>query len=446
MPVFAGAIADDDTGATDLAGMLTEQGMRVILATENSSLEELKRWSADCDAVVIGTASRSIAKNEAYARTFAAAKSLRALGAEMLAVKYCSTFDSTPAGNIGTSIDAAMDMTGEQFTVALPALPALGRTTYMGHHFVGEKLLSDSVLRHHPLNPMTNAYLPSHLQTQTTRRVGLLPYPVVAVGSDAIRARLRELQSSGVQIALIDCVDDKQLVSIGKVINDMRLITGSSAWGMVLPHIWREQGIWGPTLEAKVPTRADGGAGFLIVSGSCSEATRVQNEWAVENGMDAFPLDPIDLLQRRVPSPDMMERVGRLLRSGERCLLTTSAVAGSKQQVHAWTSEQGSSPLAAGEQIAHALAQAVAEIFERTTPQGLIVAGGETSSTLMRALRLGGLRVGPNIEPGVPVCVALARPQLGVVLKSGNFGGPDFYARAIAAVQALPTRSVEEIN
>src|SRR6187402_3244299 len=142
MPIFAGAVADDDTGATDLAGMLTAQGMRVSLVLDKASPEQLALWASDCDAVVIGVASRSIAKSDAYSRTFAAVTALRIFEPRLIAIKYCSTFDSTPDGNIGASIDAAMDATGERFTVALPALPELGRTTYMGYHFVGEQLLS----------------------------------------------------------------------------------------------------------------------------------------------------------------------------------------------------------------------------------------------------------------------------------------------------------------
>lgn len=438
MPIFFGAIADDDTGATDLAGMLTSQGMRTVLVLQGSSDDELQRWTAGCDAVVIGTASRSIAKQDAYARTVQAAQALRSLGAQVLAVKYCSTFDSTAEGNIGATIDAAMDITGERLTVALPALPALGRTTYMGYHFVGDKLLSDSAMRHHPLNPMTNAHLRSLLQSQTAHRVGLVPFAAVAAGSNAVREHLDKLQADGVQIALLDCVDDSQLRVLGEAFCQMPLLTGSSAWGMVLPAIWRERGMWHPAEGERLPARMPGGHGHLIVSGSCSEATTAQNAWAAANGMQLFALNAIELAQGNGSHEAMLESIAACLNQDRCCLLTTTMQPGHKHQVHAWAAAQGLSPLATGERISSALAQIVAALFQRATPRGLIIAGGETSSALMRALRLGGLRIGPNIEPGIPACVTLAMPQLGVALKSGNFGAPDFYARAITAIESLP--------
>src|SRR5947209_6799818 len=199
------AVADDDTGATDLAGMLAKRGMRAILLLDQPSTEELERWTKDADAIVIGTASRSIDPGEAYRRTRDAVALLQSAQPDLLAVKYCSTFDSTRAGNIGPSIDAAMDETGAEFTVALPALPVNARTTYMGYHFVGRQLLSDSSMRNHPLNPMTNPNLLTHLQSQTKRHVGLVAFPDVQQGPARIQIRLTELRAEGVGIAILDC-------------------------------------------------------------------------------------------------------------------------------------------------------------------------------------------------------------------------------------------------
>src|SRR5436305_14221847 len=232
MAISFAAAADDDTGATDLAGMLADRGMRAVLILDNPSRRDFERWTAEADAVVIGTASRSIAVRDAYEKTHRAVQLLRTTQPAVLEIKYCSTFDSTPHGNIGPSIDAAMDETGESFTVALPALPVNGRTTYMGYHFVGQHLLSDSSMRNHPLTPMTNPNLVTHLQSQTKRRVGLFPFPVVSQGAIRIQEGLKDLRSEGVQIAVLDCTSEKDLESICSALADVPRITGSSAPAM----------------------------------------------------------------------------------------------------------------------------------------------------------------------------------------------------------------------
>lgn len=438
MSLLIGAIADDDTGATDLAGMLTSQGLRTIVVIENASAEQVRDWSRSAEAVIIGTASRSISKHDAYDRTYYAAQTLLGLDPRLLAVKYCSTFDSTSGGNIGAALDAAMDASNEQFTVALPALPALGRTTYMGYHFVADKLLSDSVLRHHPLNPMTNSHLPSHLQSQSTRRVGLLTYPD-GQSSSAIRERLTQMQLEGVEIAVLDCVDDVHLRRNTEAIAGMRLISGSSAWAMVLPQVWRERGILGQGAADLALKRSPGGSGFLIVSGSCSAATRTQNEWmSLQDDCVTIPLDAIELLISATSHEQIIRTAADTLLSSGTCLITTNVVR-EDAEVHRAAAELGLNAVSAGEQISASLTQIISSILEQAMPQGLIVAGGETSSALMRSLNLGGLRVGHNIQPGVPVCVALRQPSLAVALKSGNFGSADFYARARETILKLPS-------
>jgi uncharacterized protein YgbK (DUF1537 family) len=390
--------------------------------------------------LILGTGSRALSRQEAYARTSDAARALLRLQPRRVAVKYCSTFDSTPEGNIGASIDAAMDVLGVQQTVALPALPALGRTTYMGYHFVGDKLLSDSGMRHHPLNPMTNPHLPSHLQSQTQRRVGLLQ----RVGNESAsekKARLEVLFRQGVEIAMLDCVDDIELRTIGEVIQDWPLITGSSSWAMVLPQIWKETGAWSPVPATNNPfSRVDHGKGVMIVSGSCSPATRDQNQWAADHGYVVTPLDPLLLARGESVPEEIIAASVALLADGEVCVWSTTEGTG-RSAVDAWATAQGISAIEAGARIAENLSRAVCRVFERQRPEGLVVAGGETSSTLMRVLQLGGLQIGANVEPGVPVCVALSRPELGVVLKSGNFGSEDFFARAVEAIRALPRSS-----
>lgn len=438
MPLIA-AIADDDTGATDLAGMLTGEGIRTVVVLQSVDAALLRKYSDSVDAVIIGTGSRSITRQEAYDRTYAAVQALLPLNPQLVAVKYCSTFDSTPDGNIGAAIDAAMDATGESFTVAMPALPELGRTTYMGYHFVYDKLLSDSVLRDHPLNPMTNSHLASHLQSQTSRRVGAMTGSH-AQTSSIIQERLELLESEGIAIALLDCIDSDHLARNVQAISSMRLITGSSGWAMTLPQIWRRCGLLGSPAIDLVPRRTGGGQGFLIVSGSCSETTRRQNKWIVEN-TDCFAIHlDAALLLESDSDQGAIAAATQALSVGRTCLITTTEVC-SKPALHDKANLLGLSVTACGNRIASSVASIVKIIVETALPEGLILAGGETSSVVTRSLKLDGFKVGPNIEPGVPVCVALGEPGLGIVLKSGNFGSPDFFLQACNAISDLPKES-----
>lgn len=414
-PVFCAA-ADDDTGATDLAGMLSEEGLRTVLVVDGDP----KRWSAGYDAVIVGTGSRALPAAEAYSRTRDAVRKLRALAPRVIQIKYCSTFDSTAEGNIGSSIDAAMDELGEPFTVALPALPVNGRTTYMGHHFVYRQLLSASPIRDHPLTPMRNPDLVTHLQSQTKRRVGLVTYPVS-------RAKLDAVCGEGVQVAILDCISDADLQHVSEAIAHLPLITGSSAPAMKLPAIWSREGWWVPA-EREPRRTHSGGRGFLVVAGSCSEATRRQNEWLEGQGAQIVVLDPI-ALATGVPLPS--------LPIGRDCLIRTAASRTDIERVGRWASEEGISSNEAGLRIAYAIAKLVLGVVNRCLPAGLIVAGGETSSAICRTLGFGALEVGRNIEPGVPLCFPLSGFHVPLVLKSGNFGSTGFYGNAIDSIKRL---------
>ncbi len=410
MNVVFCAAADDDTGATDLGGMLADQGLRTVLVLDG----RVEAWSEGYDAVIVGMGSRALRPAEAYQKTREAVRALRELRPRVIQIKYCSTFDSTTEGNIGPSLDAAMDETGEQFTVALPALPIYGRTTFMGHHFVGQVLLSDSPMRDHPLTPMRNPNLVTHLQAQTKRRVGLAAYPVT-------RERLEQVRRAGIEIAILDCVSDDDLTQVCEAIAPLPLISGSSAPAMRLPAIWRREGWWTPRPAPLEPCAARG-AGYLVVAGSCSVATRGQNEWLEGQGATAHVLDPIELLSGGARPPAL---------SGEVTLLRTASSADDIARVHEWAAAHGLSPAEAGLRIAYAMARLVVGIVEQTPPAGLVVAGGETSGAICRTLGFGALEIGRSIEPGVPLCRSLGQHRLLVALKSGNFGSPDFYGRAI---------------
>jgi uncharacterized protein YgbK (DUF1537 family) len=435
------AVADDDTGASDLAGMLAGQRVRTLLVLDLPAPARFAEWTRGYDAVVMAEGTRNLAPAAAYERTRAAVRLLQSRAPRLFQLKYCSTFDSTPEGNIGVSIDAALDELAEDFTVALPALPVNGRTTYQGYHFVHQQLLNDSPMREHPLTPMTNPNLIELLSQQTKRRVGLAPYQVVRSGADALKRHLGELRAGGAGIALVDCLDDEHLENICRAVTGLRLLTGSSAFGMKLPDIWRERGLLAGNFAAAAPSPppsplTGGGRGCLLVAGSCSTATRRQNAWAAgQEGIKVRSIHPPHLLNGELDRAGIVAEAGGELEAGRHYLLTTSGAGDEVREVQAWGAARGLSVPALGEALAYALADLVREVLERHAAAGLIVAGGETSGAVCRRLELGALRVGRNIEPGVPLCYSLGRFRLPVVLKSGNFGSPDFYGQAARAAE-----------
>lgn len=427
------AIADDDTGASDLAGMLAERDLRTLLIIDLPETDRLLEWSRGAHAVVMAEGTRGIEAELARQRTRDAIRLLEPLRPRMLQIKYCSTFDSTSQGNIGPTIDAAMDELGEEFTIALPALPVNGRTTYLGYHFVHQQLLSDSPMRNHPLTPMTNPNLVDFLGRQTRRRVGLAPYPVVEAGAERLREHFDALRGDGVGIAVVDCLNDRHIDSICRAAAGLRLITGGSAPGIGMPAVWREKG-WiatGPSGDRmSQPAAAD--RGWLIVAGSCSEATRGQNDWLSSQGARSIRLDPTELASGNLNHAAVIAEAGTELRAGRPCLITTSAPPEDVRAAQELAQQQGMAPEELGLSVVRGLAELTLAILEAHPVGGLISAGGETSGALCRRLELGALRVGHNIEPGVPRCYSLGRFRMPVVLKSGNFGSRDFYGRAVS--------------
>jgi len=433
--VFA-AVADDDTGASDLAGMLTDQGLRTLLVIDLPTAEQFMVWSDGYHAVVMAEGTRNLSPTEARERTHAAIRLLKDRQPRVLQIKYCSTFDSTDEGNIGPSIDAALDELKEDFTIALPSLPVNGRTTYQGYHFVHRLLLSDSPMREHPLTPMTNPNLVDLLSRQTKRRVDLASYRDVEAGAEQLKRRFESLRAEGVRIALVDCLNDRHLETICRACADLRLITGSSAFGMKMPAIWRERG-W--VSEQKdnggdAPITAANDRGCLIVAGSCSDATRAQNEWLQARGAGVTNLHPKELLNGNINMATLMAQIRDQVAAGRHYLLTTTNSHIDVREVQQWGLSNGLTVPALGQTIAYALADLVLEVLDDLPVGGLIIAGGETSGALCRRLGLGALRVGRNIEPGVPLCFSLGSFRLPVVLKSGNFGETNFYGKALGAI------------
>jgi uncharacterized protein YgbK (DUF1537 family) len=416
-----GAIADDFTGATDLANNLVRSGMRVV-----QSIGVPRAAPVDAvDAIVVALKSRTAPVAEALADSRAALAWLAARGARQFYFKYCSTFDSTPQGNIGPVIDALMDDLGDRpgaaLTVATPAFPAAGRTVYNGHLFVGDVLLSDSGMRDHPLTPMRDANLVRVLQAQCRRRVGLVAHRTVAEGADAIHARLAALQADGIGVAIVDAIDDDDLRRLGAAVADRPLVTAGSGLAIALPANF---GCAPSDRAAALPPPRGRRA---IVAGSCSQATLRQVHAFVDAGGAAFAVDPLALAR----GDDV---VGHVLEWSDRAAPERILLVHSSADPRAVAAAQAALGADAGAVIERALAAIAQGLVAQGVGQ-LVVAGGETSGACIAALGIDLLRIGAQIDPGVPWCHAPSA-KLHVALKSGNFGGDDFFTRAFAVLQA----------
>jgi 3-dehydrotetronate 4-kinase len=417
MPLLLGCIADDFTGATDLAGMLVRAGMRTVqmIGVPQEPLP------GDVDAVVIALKSRTTPAREAVAESLAALEWLRGAGCRQFYFKYCSTFDSTDAGNIGPVTDALMSALDTGFTIACPAFPENGRTIFKGYLFVGDVLLSESGMRDHPLTPMRDANLVRVLQKQTARKVGLISHASVAGGSNAIDERIAALRRDGVQIAIVDAVNNDDLMTIGKALANMPLVTAGSGIALGLPQNFSEAGLLatGAAADAlKVPQGL-----CAVISGSCSTATNAQVDHFVKAGRPAFAIDPLRLAEGDDVVSEALAWAEPHLQQGPPLIYATAA----PDSVKAVQARLGADR--AGALVEAALAEIAKGLVARGVRQ-LVVAGGETSGAVVKALGVRGLHIGPQIDPGVPWTTTIGSEPLAMALKSGNFGTVDFFTKA----------------
>src|SRR5262245_2816086 len=419
--MLLGCIADDFTGATDLASMLVRAGMRTV---QTIGVPEDARLAAGADAVVVALKSRTIPAAEAVSQSLAALAWLRSAGARQIYFKYCSTFDSTPAGNIGPVGDALLDALGADFTIACPAFPENGRTIYKGHLFVGDVLLSDSPMKDHPLTPMRDASLVRVLAAQTRRAVGLVEHKTVRRGADAVRARFDELRAKGTAYAIVDALADEDLMAIGAACADLALVTAGSGVALGLPQNFFAAGLMQPRADAaELP--AVGGKS-AVLAGSCSAATRQQVARMAERH-PAHALDPIADPDAARLAAKALSAVAPALEAGKPFLVYSTA---EPAQVAAVQAKLGA------ERAATLIEDALALVAERIVASGvrrLVVAGGETSGAVVKALGVKALAIGPQIDPGVPWTASVgSEPRIALALKSGNFGAPDFFAKALS--------------
>ena len=416
--MLLGVIADDLTGATDVALMLSREGMKTVQLIGAPS-NEIGLEGAD--AVVVALKSRTIPAPEAVALSLAAALALRKAGAEQLLFKYCSTFDSTDAGNIGPVAEALLELTGSDLAIACPAFPATGRTIYHGHLFIGDTLLSDSPMKDHPLTPMRDSNLVRVLQRQAKSKVGLISIGAVENGVEAVRLGLEKARAEGKRLVVVDAIRDENLRVVGAACARMPLITGGSGIAMGLPSNFRAAGKL--TARAPLVTLAAPAGKPAILAGSCSKATREQIQVAIEAGTPALRIDPLAIAAGATTASAVANWV--IENTADRPVLVYSSADPSTVR----EAQEKLGPERAGAIVEEALAE-VGRLLLANGFSRFVVAGGETSGAVVAALGVSALQIGPEIDPGVPWTRSIGAPDVALALKSGNFGAPDFFLKA----------------
>jgi 3-dehydrotetronate 4-kinase len=420
-----GCIADDYTGASDLANTLTRNGLRTVqtigVPSDDLALPEV-------DAVVVSLKSRSIEASQAVAKSRAADKWLRMRGASHVLFKICSTFDSTDAGNIGPVMDGLRADSGDTIVLVTPAFPETGRTVYQGNLFVGAVPLNESPLKDHPLNPMHDSNLVRVLARQSRTKVGLADLAVIARGPEVVRARLTGLAEQGFGAAIADAVFERDLETIGTVALDHHVSVGASGIGLGLARALVASGRVRANAASTISETPVGKLAACL-AGSCSRAT-LQQIARAEQAMPVLHLDPEQVVAGQGEAQRALQWANQRLEQGPVLIASSST----PDQVAALQARHGRD--AAG----HAIEQAMADIAEGLVKSGvrrLVVAGGETSGAVVDRLGIPGFLVGEEIAAGVPVlrAVAAAQGDMLLALKSGNFGGPEFFSDALKLMQ-----------
>jgi len=416
-----GCIADDYTGASDLANTLTRAGLRTVqtigVPSDDLALPEV-------DAVVVSLKSRSIEASMAVERSRAAEKWLRGRGASHVLFKVCSTFDSTDEGNIGPVMDALRADSGDKIVLVTPAFPETGRTVYQGNLFVGAVPLNESPLKDHPLNPMHDSNLVRVLARQSRTRIGLVDLATVTRGPEAVRAKLTDLAGKGVGAAIIDAVFDLDLETIGAVAVKHKVSVGASGMGLGLARALAS----GKAAAPDIASEPVGGPAACL-AGSCSQATLGQIANA-EKIMPVLHLDPDQVIKGKDEARRALAWARERLGSGPVLIASSST----PDEVAALQARHGR------DATGHAIEQAMADIAEGLVQSGvhrLVVAGGETSGAVVDRLKIPGFLVGAEIAAGVPVLRAVGAKEgaMLLALKSGNFGGPEFFSDALGLMR-----------
>jgi uncharacterized protein YgbK (DUF1537 family) len=408
-----GVVADDVTGATDLASVLRRDGWAVV-----QTLGVPKTAVPPTDVVIISLKTRTAPVEAAISAAGAAAAYLTEAGARQIYFKYCSTFDSTDAGNIGPVIEHLLVQLNEPFTIACPAYPSLGRTVYLGHLFVGDQLLSESSMRHHPLTPMTDPNLVRVLARQSVSPIGLVPITDVEQGAAAVRTRFDTLVADGRKVAIVDAVLDRHLDTIASACRELRLITGGAALGGALART-----ISNRSDRARPTTLPSRPVPVAVLSGSGSAATLAQ----VRHLAKLIPhrqVDPVMLAADERALAELVDWARVESQRGHVLIYSTTTPEAMQNSQRTLGRPEAAAIL---ERAFGTLASALASDGVRA----FVVAGGETSGAVLEAIGVKTLDFGEEIEPGVPWTYSVEPEGFHLALKSGNFGSIDFFAKAL---------------
>jgi uncharacterized protein YgbK (DUF1537 family) len=421
--MLLGVIADDFTGASDIADTIAG-GLPGHGGLKTAQFLGVPRQPAPegIEAGVVALKSRSIPAAEAIAQALTALDWLRAQGCRQIVFKYCSTFDSTPAGNIGPVAEALAVSLGVAGVVVCPAFPPLGRTVYQGHLFVRDRLLSESGLEHHPINPMTDPDIRRWLTRQARGAVGLVAWQTLDTGPRALRAALDAAAARGERLVVVDAIADADLLAIAEACHDDPLITGGSGVALGLAENFIRRGLASGG-ERDAPS-VEGPA--AVLAGSCSGTTRGQIELFTATH-PALAIDVDAVMAGRITAAEV---AAFLLSGGEAVPIAYSSA--SPEEVRALQDRHGR------EKVSAALDTLFADTARRLVAGGirrLVVAGGETSGAVVSALDLGALTIGGEIDPGVPTLVSTGERPIALALKSGNFGAPDFFDKALGRLE-----------
>ncbi|MGB7325284.1 MAG: 3-oxo-tetronate kinase [Rubripirellula sp.] len=420
---YLGCIADDVTGATDLAINLAQGGMRVVQVLGVPSTNTADQI-CDVDAIVVALKTRSIPKENAIDQSIESARWLKRVGVERYFFKYCSTFDSTDRGNIGPVAEALMEELNVGQTIFCPAFPRAGRTVYRGHLFVGDQLLNESGMQNHPLNPMTDANLVRFLTKQSTKKVDLLSAETIRTSADACRDRLANLSCEDTSLVVTDACDDTDLATIADAVAQMRLVTGGSGLARYLPQAYRTTGNLKSSESTAEMPKASGRS--LILAGSCSIATNAQ----VQAMQPKCPTWFIDVPAIVSDSKTELDRLKAWATKTDRDATLMVASTSAPDVVAKLQERFGIESVATA--IESFLGAVAKMLVAQMNVRQLVLAGGETSGAIVSALGVHSLRIGPEICVGVPWTETIGHePALAMALKSGNFGGEDFFSVAL---------------
>ncbi len=412
--MLLGAIADDLTGATDIALAFSRNGFRTL---QINGVPDGDISGSDADAVVVALKSRTSPADEAVRESRAAAAWLIGQGARQIIFKYCSTFDSTDEGNIGPVTEALLDELGEEITIAAPSFPQNGRSVVHGHLFVGSQLLSESSMKDHPLTPMRDSNIERVLQRQTRLKVGRLPHATVSGEVSSIVNEVKNAIDSGVRILVADALYGSDLTNLAEALQNRKLLTGAAGIGDAAARVWASQ------LPLREPFEISWPSGeAVILAGSCSTMTRRQIEHLLALGYPALKVQPEELMSGRQTSE----------------AATAWAIAQTSGTPVIYSSTDPAEVAALQTRIGKKQASELVESFfgdvaRRLRDHGfrkIMVAGGETSGAVVQGLGGRVLRVGPEIDPGVPWTLLSGDPETALALKSGNFGSTDFFEKA----------------